>query len=386
MRPRRIAVAITVAVVAALTPASVAHGFTFVSAPDTWNADIGTVQAASGWAPGEPDSIDPAWQQATNAVLARFAAHRPAFVLVAGDLVNGHWYVSSAPYDTFGAVTNVATARRAVTEAAGIYYPAWLAAFRAHGLSVFPAIGDHDIGDDPWSNPMRRKLVPTYRAAWARAFTGGFTLHPRAGTQHARTAYAFARPPVMFISVDVFHARRDGSIHVEVVGEQLRWLRRVLRAASADPAIHFIVVQGHAPALPPHHRFHSSGLHIEGGAASPFWRTLEAAHVTLYLTGEYHVLDVASAGGITQITHGSILGRDAFNYIAVSVTAKRMKVRMYSAHVSHTGADRLWQVDGKRPYAHPVVGGFHRSGKVLVIRARGRRRPRRSAPRRSRAG
>jgi hypothetical protein len=177
----------------------------------------------------------------------------------------------------------------------------------------------------------------------------------------------------MFVSVDVFHVRHDGSVHVEVVGEQLRWLRRVLRAANADPAIRFVVVQGHTPALPPHHHFHSSALHIERGAASPFWRALEAAHVALYLTGEYHVMETTAQGGVVQIAHGSILGRDAYNYISVGVSAKRMTVRRYRARVRHTGTALLWQADGKDPYANPIVGGFRRVGQPLLIPARRRR-------------
>jgi len=159
-----VAAAAAIAIWAASAGAA-APRYTFVSAPDTWNADIATVQNASGWDPGEPDSINESWRRATDVVLARFASHAPSFVLVAGDLVNGHWYSSAAPYQTLGDASTLPSARRAVREGASIYFTAWKAGFQAHGLAVLPAVGDHELGDNPWTDPMRRALEPVYKAA-----------------------------------------------------------------------------------------------------------------------------------------------------------------------------------------------------------------------------
>jgi hypothetical protein len=218
---------------------------------------------------------------------------------------------------------------------------------------------------------MRRALVPELREAWARWFThrhGRYTYarHPPGGTQHAASAYAFARPPVMLISVDVFQQRRDGSVRIEVVGQQLRWLRRVLRAANADPAIRFIIVQGHAPVLPVAAGFHSSRLTVAGGASSAFWHTLEAGHVDAYLTGEFHVIADANAGGVEQIAHGSILGDAAFNYLRVDVFPKRLSLHVYVAQVARAGDRRMWQFGGGWPLAHPVVERFVPEGSMEI--------------------
>ena len=54
-----------------------------------------------------------------------------------------------------------------MSEGARIYYSQWETAFARHGLVVHPAVGDHEIGDNPWDTARRRSLVTTYRDAWA---------------------------------------------------------------------------------------------------------------------------------------------------------------------------------------------------------------------------
>jgi hypothetical protein len=335
--------------------------YNFVSAPDTWNADVAHMRK------GPRDSINASWRRATDAVLAQLASSSPAFALVAGDLVNGHWHKASRRRP----IARLAAARRAVRKRGDVYYGAWKAMFRRHGLTARPAVGDHDLGDDPWATPLRRALVPAFRAEWARWFTRAgrrfrYALHPPRGTQHAASAYAFARPPVLFVTVDVFHRRRDGSVRVEVVGRQLRWLRRVLRDANHDPAIQFIVVQGHVPALPVSRGFHSSELSVGGGASSAFWRTLAAAHVDLYLAGEFHRFADARVRGVEQIVHGSILGAAAYNYLRVDVFPDRLAVRLYVARVWRVGSARMWQIGNKWPLAQVVVGPFVSTGSMEI--------------------
>ena len=359
-----------------LIPAAHSAAYTFVSAPDAWNADVGTVRTAPGWESGEPDSTNADWQRAVDTLLDRFASHSPAFVLTAGDAVNGHWYMDTWPYDTLGALRRLPDTRAAVRAAARIYYPQWKAGFTRRGLVVDPAVGDHEIGDNPWQTARRQALVATYRRAWAATFTRAghdyrYPWHPRAGTQHASTAYAFELPPALFVTLDVFNQRPDGSVHLEVVGEQLRWLRTVLRAANRNPAIRFIVVQGHAPVERPGLGFHSSQLMVEGGITSPFWRTLVAEHVDLYLSGEFHIIGDANAGGVEEIMHGSILGAGAYNYLAADVRPTRLTIRIYRALVSVANRRRMWQIGDRWPLAHPLVTGFELAGS-MVITAQGR--------------
>lgn len=66
--------------------------FTFVSMPDFINTDIGStrVRAGKGWDPGDPTSINKSWREALDVILDEVQAEKPAAVLVAGDLVDGH--------------------------------------------------------------------------------------------------------------------------------------------------------------------------------------------------------------------------------------------------------------------------------------------------------
>ena len=348
--------------------------YTFVSSPDSWNADIGDVRSAVGWDAGEPNSTNASWREALRTVLARLASHEPRFALVAGDLVNGHWHVDVDGVRTFGSTATVRDRRQAIREAAGTYYPQWRARFRRHGLRPRPAIGDHELGDNPWVQESKQALVRTFRMAWAKRFTsrnGGFAYrsHPPRGTQHARTAYAFRSGPVQLVTVDVFHQRPDGSVHAEVVGTQLTWLRRVLSRANDDPTIEFIVVQGHTPVLRPDRAVGSSQIRLEGGRESAFWRTLERQHVDLYLAGEFHAISRANAGGVEQLVHGSIIGFASFNYLSVNVSATQLDLTLHKAPVTRTTDARLWQVGWTRPQRERNVGSFRVVGTMTITAA-----------------
>ena len=143
----------------ALLPASVAAGrsYRFVSAPDSWNSDIGDVRGAVGWDPGEPNSINRSWRRAITAVLDEMALRTPRFVLVAGDLVEGEWDEDLDGYGTFGSIADLVGKRRAIRAAARTYYPQWRAQFRRHGLRVHAAMGDHEIGRQLVGRPIRAR-------------------------------------------------------------------------------------------------------------------------------------------------------------------------------------------------------------------------------------
>ena len=352
-----------------------ASRYRFVSTADAWNNDIGDVRKASGWDPGEPNSINRSWRRAIDAVLSDIGHHEPRFVLVAGDLVAGRWDDDLDGVAIFGETSSLSGQREAVREAAGIYYRQWRAQFRRHGLRVHPAVGDHEIGDDDdsWTEAHEQALVPTYRNAWSRAFTyrrtgAGFRYpsQPPRGTQHAGTAYAFRSGPAFLVTVDVFHQQRDGSVRTTIVGSQLEWLRRVLRAADANPSVRFIVVQGHTPVLPAKYAGGSSGLRLDGGSASPFWRTLERNGVDVYLCGEAHAISRANHGGVEQVTHGSNLGFGPLNYLTVAVSPQRLWLTLRRAPVRQVTDNRLWQSGWVRPLASRVVGQFSVVGSMSI--------------------
>ena len=76
--------------------------YTFVSMPDFLNADIGETRASSRCEPGDPNSINDSYGLALDVVLNEVQAEAPSSVLVAGDLVEGHWGVDVENTGIFG--------------------------------------------------------------------------------------------------------------------------------------------------------------------------------------------------------------------------------------------------------------------------------------------
>jgi len=107
-----------------------AETWTFVSMPDFINVDTTYPQ--------------PGWEDTLDYVLKAVKAENPDFVLVAGDLVMGRWWREEK-----------------IEKYAAIYYPDWIKRMNAHGLKFYTAIGDHDIGDNPW--PANRAKLVLYR-------------------------------------------------------------------------------------------------------------------------------------------------------------------------------------------------------------------------------
>ena len=63
---------------------------------------------------------------------------------------------------------------RAWRRAADVYFPAYRDRFTSHGLVTYPAVGDHEIGDDPWRKrrpdpwiDFKRRHVPLFKQVFA---------------------------------------------------------------------------------------------------------------------------------------------------------------------------------------------------------------------------
>jgi hypothetical protein len=104
-------------------------------------------------------------------ILDEVEAEQPDSVLVAGDLVEGRWGLDVDGTGTFGPVGTLAQKRRAALNAGNLYYGEWGRRFASRGLTVFPAVGDHEIGDNPWQpNQAKWRMFDTFKSAWARNF------------------------------------------------------------------------------------------------------------------------------------------------------------------------------------------------------------------------
>jgi 3',5'-cyclic AMP phosphodiesterase CpdA len=332
--------------------------YVFAAAPDFINQDVGDVRSEPGWDPGDPNSWSGRLWHATNLFLNEIATARPDSVLVPGDLVEGHWGRDKLDTGIFGPVTTPAEQRRALVRAAELYYGAYADRFASRGLTLHAALGDHDIGDNPWddSDPdttAKRRMVPLFKREFARHFTQRPDGSPRypdrpVGTPYADTAYATRlTPDLLLVSLDEFRRTAD-DVEFEVVGGQLRWLRGVLADARRDH-VRWVVVQGHNPILTPVRTRSSSGGSMAGGPDTALWRTMVHGGVDLYLAGEVHNTTMRQADGITQITTGGLMYTGDATYMLARVYRDRMTFEVHEFDGRQDPEhSELWQTTGYR--------------------------------------
>ena len=281
--------------------------WTVVSFPDFFNFDV-----PHPWAQ---------WDESVDWFLDQVKAEAPEFVLVAGDTVNGHWWDGPRCIEQMGA----------------LYYEGWKRRLECKGLKYYVAIGDHDLGDDPWPD-QKFKLLPDFE----RVFVNHMQM-PTNGPEHQKgLAYFVRHRDVLLVTVETFE-RRDGKLHLSVTGEQLDWLRQVLRA-HADA--NHIIVQGHVPIWGPVASRSSSKLMLEGGKSSEFYQVLQDGGVDLYLCGEHHAVTVGHSEGLWQIVHGSSWGRkvvDTMDYLVCDIYPDRLELAIKSFPM-HASGDHMWNL------------------------------------------
>ncbi|WP_232681036.1 metallophosphoesterase [Nocardioides sp. R-C-SC26] len=388
---------------------------TFVSTADLFNGDVGDLSVLPTW-DGGPNSINDSWRRAIDDALGAVAAHRPAAVLVAGDLVEGHWNIDSDDRRVFGEVSQLSDplsldrTRQAITTAGGVYYGQYVDRFVERGLWLLPAVGDHELLDDGrgalddrWSprgvvsggvrdgEPDNRyHLVPHCKQVWADHFTrpGGAHLYRNrpVGTPQESTAYAvdFGRA-LRVITVDVFDHTPAG-VRLGVFGGQLTWLRRMIRTAKRAGRV--VVVQGHIPITAPYRWLASGQLRVPQARDSGLYRVLAEERADFYFCGEVHDTTVQQRGPVApvQVSHGSIF-RYAFNFLVGRVYAGGVtRLDYYEMTVERASLERgLWSCDAAKrqrteiEYGAPVLMGqliaqggrvLERTGKLAVYQGR----------------
>jgi len=290
-----------------------APAWRFVSIPDFVNVDLTYPQ--------------PGWEETLSYVLKAIKAEDPAFVLVAGDLVMGRW-----------------PDKDAIEKLAAVYYPAWIQRMKDHGLKYYVALGDHDIGDNPWPED-KAALVPLFK----RQFQKHLNM-PRNGPLRMKgTAYSRVHENTLIVALDVFERGTgpQGGIVPQVTGEQLQWLEQTL---ADNPGVRHVVVMGHTPVLGPVAKASSSGLMLEGGRQSPLWQALAQRGVDLYLCGEVHAITCTQADNVLQIAHGGLFGYNPkVNYLVATVYPDRIDLELKEIEIINEG-DKLPQTGNNRPH------------------------------------
>lgn len=282
--------------------------WTFVSIPDFLNFDIEYPQHG--------------WEDALGFILNSMKKEDPAFAMVAGDLVMGHWGIDE----------------QEIYQWAEVYYPQWIKRFQDHKLKFYTAVGDHELCDNPWHGE-KAKAVPYYKEAFRRHLN-----MPLNGPDHMQgTAFYWKYKNALFISVDVFEEGKgsQGDIVAQVTGKQLAWFEDVL--SMHREYVDHIIVMGHTPVLRPVRKFSSSGMVTEKGRDSDFWRMMSKYNVDMYICGEVHAVTCTQRDGVQQVAHGGLIGRTTKpNYMAVTVHKDKLELELKEIDLIN-GEGRLWQ-------------------------------------------
>lgn len=248
------------------SPSSSQDQWKFVSAPDFTNIDV--------------NFPEPKWDGALDYHLGAIRGENPDFLLVAGDLVMGRWWRT----------------KEQVKYMADIYYSAWVKRMERHGLKYYAAVGDHDMGDNPWYPKGKKKkrwmgtwdcapieFVPLYRENFRK-----YLKMPENGPKsNKRLAYYIEHKNALIVTLNVFS---PGGLVANpwsavVDQEQLQWLDSLLAKRKNKK---FKIIQAHTPVLGPVRVPNSSGMMIRGGRKSKLWQIMKKHDVDLYLCGEVH--------------------------------------------------------------------------------------------------
>ena len=333
-------------------PATLSPDLRLLSSPDFLNADVGDLRKGPGlWsdmAKGRrsENSTNKDYERTLGAIFDDWQSLAPVGVLVAGDLVDGRWGYDDAETGNFGPVDTHDQQRAALRRAARTYYPQWHQRFIDHDLAPFPAMGDHEYGDNPYPR-RKRELADDFRNEFAREFTTDdrgrplFANHPSGPAR--LTAYAGRpTPDLQIVTIDVFDIT-PARARIGVDPQQLAWLRGVLAKAKKD-RVQWIVVQGHTPILEPVRARGSSQLSYPGAERSRLWRLFSRYDVDLYLAGEVHDTTVKQQGGVTQITHGGAFQFGLTTALLMDFYGDRLYLSLRDYDVRHDSSDgRLWE-------------------------------------------
>ncbi|KQP63180.1 metallophosphoesterase family protein [Nocardioides sp. Leaf285] len=341
--------------------------YRFASAPDFLNQDVADVSGMSGYR-GGPNGTNSSYEDSLAYTLGQIAQTGAEDLFVAGDLVEGSWGLDKTGSGVFGPAETNAQRKAAARRAAEVYYTSWRARVRAAGMEPYPAVGDHEMGDNPWTSRGRTDDYGTW-LDWKRRnqtlfkdLFGEFALNygpdpvvrrtsyvsrPTSGPSQ-KTAYAsLVDPTTLLVTIDVFHTTPDGSDVVAKVDDaQLAWLESVL-ANAQRAGIPWVIVQGHTPIVVPVRTRFSSALKYQGGTNSALWRLMDRYNVDFYFSGEVHDHTVAVANDIIQMSHGALFYRGEFSFVRGQATNSTMSLETHLFEASDMAyGNLLWSTEG----------------------------------------
>ena len=387
----------------------------FTSAPDFFNADIAdlsggldgeiaalfdagyadAIQTAPGYAPnlstGMTVEVAQAYLDITT--LMQSIDGDSELFTAAGDLIGGrfprHMEDTRAMFATLGDTDTDVIYRAATT-----FLDWWREILLQGGFdTVLGAVGDHDIGDNPWTvGRPAADHVGAFKEAFGTSmvdslglpatWNGVSTTAPEDGAgQYDETAHLYQHKNVLFVQIDVFRYEGptvglDGTnetVLPQVAQSQLDWLSDVLTAANGDASVDHVIIQGHTPVLGPVNIRRSSGLTLEEGEDSPFFETIApfgtnmGGKLRAYFTGEVHASTVTTheASGIVQIAHGKS-GRVDPKFMTFEVTPTSLRGTQHEIKTEVDTDQPIWS-PGPVKYGSEAIRSVNEStGTVLI--------------------
>jgi hypothetical protein len=289
-------------------------------------------------------------------------------LVIPGDTNGGHWYLK--PYrDGLRSVYPDLTDEEVIRVASHLCYGGLRNATAAAGYDrLIVAVGDHEIGDNPWRKGSDvAKLVPEFRAGHADVFNEEAVVDPEdatnprlwtygpnaftskrlfndpigavssrpLGTTYEETSFAWQYKNVLFVTVDIF--RQDGSDIIlgeegtvvgDIEGEHMAWFKEVLAEAKTIPSIKHIVVQAHLPIIYPVRKYASSGMMVEHNDKSTFLQAMREGGVDLYIAGEVHS-NTVTLDDESELVQWVCRGNNTSNFSTVDVTDDELIVRTW---------------------------------------------------------
>lgn len=321
----------------------------FIAHPD-WHAgdlELGLVQPSNGTF------------EIQETILTDMQQFGAKYILLSGDMIDGLWLPNTGDPRTAEILKRKAMLREKFAPGADdnelvlklceIVYGGLNKRFRRFGLEPIAAIGDHEVGDQDWTQGSpRANAVPAFKKAFAQAYTvdpqgqskyrgkiGSVPQRPQ-GTAYADTCYAFVDRNVLFVTVDLYRFEgvhktlhpKSGILSVEMAPEVELWLDALLTETADRDDIQFTVVQAHHPLILPIRKIQTSGIMINDRERSAFWKLLRKHRVDVYFSGEVHALtpQIDPESQVAHIVCGSFLGNTAHNYMVCKATDGRLEM------------------------------------------------------------
>ena len=325
--------------------------WTFVSIPDFLNVDV--------------RFPEPTWDEALDFTLASLKGEQPDFVLVAGDMVMGRWWRS----------------KEQIAYMADIFYTAWKERMNKFGLRYYVAVGDHEVGDNPWTPDGKRtnryltwdSTPLAFLPYFEKAFANHFDMPINGSTAKKGLDYFVRHNNALIVTLDVFDQNLlEQHGEAEITEAQLQWLDSLL---TAQQDVTFTIVQAHTPIIGPVRKKNSSGLMYRGGRNSPLWQTMKKHDVDVYLCGEVHAITAIEKDGIQQISHGSLLGyNEEAHYLVAHVSDHEMQFELKWIPMK-LGGRHLMQSAGNEPREYVTITpknkarGFYSVGTMTLRKA-----------------